>query len=124
MGYSQHDDSDPLSHDKRGASVEAGDNSPGAHITALSDESGIAHSTLRYHLRILEREGLVTTVRDRGCRRVYPATTEPAAIERIAALKNEATARILETLARRGKLCGQALAAVLDRDVSTVTHHL
>lgn len=124
MGYSQHDDSDPLAHDNRATIVEAVDDSPGAHVTAVSNRSGIPLSTVRYHLRILEREGHVTTVRDRGCRRVYPATTEPAAIDLAAALRNEATARIIDTLARRGELSGDALAAALDRDASTVTHHL
>jgi predicted transcriptional regulator len=44
---------------------------PGIHFSALREEFGMANGVTAYHLHILEREGLVTSVRDRKLKRFY-----------------------------------------------------
>ncbi|UPW02221.1 ArsR family transcriptional regulator [Halorussus gelatinilyticus] len=79
-------------------------------------------STARHHLDVLEDEGLVTAVKVRGKRRFYPGRAENA--ELVAALGDEGTAPVLHALARLGDTHGGLLADELDRDPSTVSHHL
>lgn len=124
LQYSRHDDSDPLKHDTRPAIFDAIDDSPGLSLTELSEQTNVSISTLRHHLRVLEREDLIASERVRGSRRVYPAYTEPEAIELAAALNDEATAPIVNALARLNQATVSDLAEAIDRDDSTVTHHL
>lgn len=120
--YSQHDDSDPLEHEKRAAVFEAVTDSPGVYLAALTEQLDVSRSTLRHHLRVLEGEDLIAAARVRGYRRFYPAHTE--AVELAAALNDEATAPIVDALARLDTASVSGLADVVDRDVSTVTYHL
>lgn len=122
LRYSQHDDSDPLEHEKRATVFEAVEDSPGVYLAELSEQLDVSRSTLRHHVRVLEAEGLIAAARVRGYRRFYPAHTE--AVELAAALNDEATAPIVDALARLGTASVTALADVIDRDISTVTYHL
>src|SRR5581483_1288880 len=47
--------------------------SPGATVTQLMRETGLAEVVVRYHLRFLETHGVIHTVRDGRARRSYPA---------------------------------------------------
>lgn len=82
----------------------------------------MSHSTLRHHVRVLEREDLLVTARVRGRRQLYP--THMGAIELAAALNDESTAPIVDTLARLGSATTHELADVIERDESTVSYHL
>lgn len=120
--YSKHDESDPLDHEKREAVFEAVDDSPGVYLAELSDRLDLTRSTLRHHVRVLEHEDLIAAAKVRGYRRFYPAHTDE--IELAAAMNDEATAPIVDALARLGEASVSALADTVDRDVSTVTYHL
>lgn len=120
--YSQYDDSDPLAHENRAAVFEAVTDSPGVYLAELSDRLDISRSTLRHHVQVLEGEDLIAIARVRGYRRFYPAHTE--AVELAAAMNDEATAPIVDALARLGTASVSGLADAIDRDVSTVTYHL
>lgn len=120
--YSRRDDSDPLAHDKRSAAYELIQRSPGVNPSALADRLDIPLSTTRHHLRVLEQEGLVKDRKIAGKRRFVALGTE--ASEHVAALRDTATARVLRVLARHGPSSVSGLAEYLERDPSTVTHHL
>ncbi|PSP57437.1 hypothetical protein BRC82_00340 [Halobacteriales archaeon QS_1_67_19] len=120
--YSRWDDSDPLSNETRVALYEEIEQSPGGYLSEICDRTGVAVSTARHHLDVLEAEGLVTTAKVRGKRRYYPAHVENAAV--VTALEDESTAAILRALARVGACHGGRLADELDRDPSTISHHL
>lgn len=122
FGYSRFDDSDPLEHDRRAALYERVEDSPGLSLTSLAEETDVPLSSARYHLRVLEREGLVVDRKIRGKRRFVPPGADND--ERVAALRDEATARVLDALARNGPSSVSALADDLERDPSTVCHHL
>jgi DNA-binding transcriptional ArsR family regulator len=122
LGYSRYDDSDPLDHDARAALYDAVQAQPGVYLSELSERAGVNLSTARHHVRVLEDENLVTSAKPRGKRRYYPSTAED--FELPAALSEPATAAVLEALAELGDAHVGLLADELDRDPSTVSHHL
>lgn len=122
IGYQRYDDSDPLAHETRSALLEAIEDGDEPYLAALARAADVPLSTARYHLKILEHESEVRSVKLRGKRLYVPAGEEPSALE--AALADDGAAAVLETLANRGPETVSGLAATLGRDVSTVTHHL
>ena len=120
-GYALHS-GDTLEHDTRAELASAIEDNPGAYLSELADASDASMSTVRYHLKVLERETVVTPVKIRGKRRYFPGD-EPAD-ELAAAMADDATESVLQALATVGPASVSALADELDRDPSTVTHHL
>jgi DNA-binding transcriptional ArsR family regulator len=121
-GYSRHDDSNPLDHDTRQALCEAIGSTPGIYLADLAERTGVPVSTVRYHVRVLAEEGVITTAKRRGKRRYYPAAADDVALAD--ALSEPAKAAVLRALAEHGEAHVGLLADELDRDPSTVTHHL
>jgi DNA-binding transcriptional ArsR family regulator len=119
--YSQYDDSDPLEHDRRRAIYETIEAEPGSYLSQLSDDTEVPLSTVRHHVRILEEEGLITTSKHTGKRRYF---REGADAELQAALAEPAKRDVLEALAALGRAHNGRLADELERDPSTVSHHL
>lgn len=122
LRYSRYDDSDPLEHEARERVYEIVNESPGAYLSELSDEADLPLSTTRHHIKVLEREDLVSGAKLRGKRRFYPAYAE--GIELAAALNDDSTASIIDAIARIGAASVSDLADDLDRDPSTISHHL
>lgn len=122
LGYSRHDDSDPLANDRREAIYERIERSPGIHVTKLADETRTHRSTVRYHLRMLDREGLIAGETVRGKHRLY--TTDAADATVLAALSDAATADLLRTIERVEPASVSVLATELDRAPSTISYHL
>lgn len=120
--YSRYDQSDPLDNDNRQAIHADVTSSPGTYVAEIAARLDLTTSTVRYHVRILEEEGLLRTKRVLGKRRVLPSETGDVGLA--AALNDEATAAVLEAVYRRGATDGAELAAALDRAPSTVSHHL
>ncbi|MFQ3318535.1 MAG: putative transcriptional regulator [Natronomonas sp.] len=122
LRYSRHDDSDPLEHEAREQVYEIVNDEPGSYLSEVSEEADLPLSTARHHIKVLEREGLVSGTKLRGKRRYYPAYAE--GIELAAALNDEATASIIDAIARLGAASVSDLADELGRDPSTISHHL
>lgn len=122
FGYQRFDDSNPLAHTGREQLYECIRAEPGVHLSAVSESADLPLSTARYHLRILEHEGLVRGVKLNGKRRFFPPDVEAEAL--VAALAEDATATVLRSLVREGPGSVSELADRLDRDPSTVSHHL
>ncbi|WP_226041800.1 helix-turn-helix domain-containing protein [Natrinema sp. DC36] len=119
--YSRYDDSDPLEHDCRAAIYETVRKQPGAYLSEVSDRTEVPLSTVRHHVRILEDEGLVTARKVNGKRRYF---LEGDDAELLAALAEPAKREVLETIAEFGRAPNGRLADALERDPSTVSHHL
>ena len=122
LGYKRYSDDDPLEHEAREQLYNAICDSPGASLSEISDDAGVPLQTARYHLRILDFENLVNHESIRGRRRYYPINAQWAELE--AALNDDSTASIIETLAADGPTSVSSLADALDRDPSTISHHL
>lgn len=122
LRYSRHDDSDPLDHETRIRVFETIEASPGAYLSEVAHRADLPISTTRHHVRVLEREDILGAAKVRGKRRFYPANT--TGIELAAALNDDATAALLDVVARLGAASVSTLADELGRDPSTVSHHL
>jgi predicted transcriptional regulator len=121
-GYSRYDFEDPFENENRATLYETVEESPGINLTSLVEETGLAESTVRYHLRVLEHEGEIEATKVRGRRRYVPKTGGD--IELVAALEEDATKEVLEALLENEPATGTALADTLEKDKSTVSHHL
>lgn len=122
IGYSRYDDSDPLTHATRAELYERIAESPGTYLSELSEQTDVPTSTVRHHLDVLVNEGVVTTANVRGRRRYFSLDAGDEALA--AALEDDASAAVIECLARTGPASVSTVAEELDRDVSTVSHHL
>ena len=122
LRYSRYDDSDPLEHEARSRVYEIINDTPGAYLSELSEEADLPLSTTRHHIKVLEREDLVSGAKLRGKRRFYPAYSD--GLELAAALNDDSTAAVLDTIGRLGAASVSDLADELDRDPSTISHHL
>ena len=124
LRYSRWDDSDPLEHDVRREIYDTVEDAPGIYLSKIDEQTDRSLSSLRHHLRILEEENLLTTEKVRGKRRYFPVTRGADDPALVAALDDPATETILTTLAEEGPSSGGDLSEALDRDPSTVSHHL
>lgn len=129
IGYSRFDDhSDPLEHDTRAQIHETVVESPGIYLAAVADRTTTELSTVRYHCRILDSEGLLDHRQIDGHHCLFPGGgfDSDGADERAlqAALQNDAQAAVLRAVYRDEAVSVTALAATLGRADSTVSYHL
>lgn len=122
IGYKRYSDDDPLEHEARKRLYETIESSPGSYLAEISEQADVPKQTARYHLRILAFENLVSQESIRGRQRYFPVGSEWAELE--AALNDESTAAIIESLNRDGPDSVSGLAERLGKDPSTVSHHL
>ncbi len=122
LRYSRYDNSDPLENDVRSRVYGIIEQSPGTYISEVSEQVSASRSTVRYHVRILEDEGLIVGDADGGKHRFYPGGSDDPALE--AAMNDDATARVLDSIARLEPAAVSALAEDLDRAPGTVSYHL
>ncbi|SFL12657.1 Helix-turn-helix domain-containing protein [Halogranum rubrum] len=120
-GYARHDFS-PLDNEVRNEVFRAITDSPGAYVAAVADETDIPRSTVRYHVRVLEREGLVFSEKIRGKQRHFPSDDDHPTLT--AALADDTVATVMSAVAQTEPATTSELAAELDRAPSTVSHHL
>lgn len=118
-------DDGSLGHEARQEIYDAIVDTPGIYLSAISDETDIPLGTVRHHVRILKDENLVSSRKVRGKRRHFPVGLAPTNdAELRAALDDEATAAVVDALARSRTATVSELAARLERDPSTISHHL
>jgi len=96
--------------------------SPGIYLSRLSERSDVPRSTVRYHVRVLERERLVRSEKLRGRRRFVPVDVADADLA--AALHDDATAPVVDAISRRGPASVSTLADELDVSAATASYHL
>lgn len=121
-GYSRYDGSDPLENDVRERVYEAVLESPGTYPVELAETVGSSRSTVRYHVRVLEEEGLIDGEKLRGKRRYFPPNSDDATLA--AALADDASESVLTAIERLEPVTVSRLATDLDRAPSTVSYHL
>jgi DNA-binding transcriptional ArsR family regulator len=125
LQYSRFDDSDPLAHESRREIYHKVETDPGVHLSELANATDASLSTVRHHLRILDEENLISSQKVHGNRCYYRGDAiSEVNIELRIALEKSTTRRLLERLADRGAAQTTTLADDLDRDPSTVSHHL
>lgn len=124
LGYSRSDGSDPLDHETRRAIYETVVSTPAVHLAGVADSIDVPVSTVTYHSRVLDAEGLLDIRRIRGRTRLYPVSIAASSPMLDAALAEESTATVLLAVRRLEPASVRTLAGELDRSSSTVSHHL
>ncbi|MFA5943824.1 MAG: hypothetical protein WC876_05085 [Candidatus Thermoplasmatota archaeon] len=98
---------------------------PGIHLRELHRVTGLAAGTLRHHLQVLEREGIVLASPAGGykCYTLARGTARGLAAA-APALKTAAARRILEGVVRSGVLTMGEVAVFAGLGPSTANHHV
>ena len=120
--YRSRDGSDPLEHETRARIHDLVAESPGRTLSDLSTELDTPLSTVRHHVKILERERVVVTRKLRGNRRLYPLGAENA--ELVAALREDSSAAVLAALHEQGRATVGDVVDRVEKSYSTVSYHL
>lgn len=121
--YSRYGESDPLAHPTRRALREAVAGAPGKSMTGVAREIGVPVSTARYHLRVLEGDGIVDRHRIDGNARLYPAEFDGDR-ELAAVLSASAPAAVVDAVRAAEPVSVTALAARTDLADSTASYHI
>lgn len=122
LRYGRHDGSDPLEHETRERIHERVSAAPGRTLTELSEALDTPLSTVRHHVKVLERERVVVSRKLRGNRRLYPLGAEHA--ELAAALHEESSAAVLAALHDQGRATVGEVVDHVEKSYSTVSYHL
>lgn len=123
-GANGTDDDPGFENERREAIYREVAESPGRYIAALATSTGIPESTVRYHVRVLEDEGLVRSALIRGKRHCYLPGTDRWVATLEAALDDDSTAPFIGAIARLEPATVTTLAEAVDVAPSTASHHL
>ena len=93
---------------------------PGAHMNAMRDRFGLSNGEVAYHLRVLEREGLVSSMSDGLKRRFYPGERA----ERPGAELSEAQKLLIFLMEKNPGATGVELARLAGSSPQVVNYHL
>ncbi len=114
-----------LEHPSRRAMHDLIQAEPGIDPPTVASRLGFAWSTANHHLRILERGGIVSKVRDGRHMRLFPAVgIAPKERSALAVLRNESTRRVLELVQASPGVDRRALAKRLGVTPPAVAWHL
>lgn len=99
---------------------------PGIHLRELHREIGCAMGALQYHLRILESEGLVVSLRHGNVRHLFtPDFSSEERVQRLAAMaRNPVVNSILSECAKNGQTTQAEISRTLDVDKSLVSYYV
>jgi len=126
-GYARVHGDEVLEHPGRAEVYERVKAFPGVNFVQLSQQVGFGASTLNYHLRVLERNGYVTSVRDGRYLRFFDRASGAYAGARklaVSALRNETTAAMAKHIRDNPGVAQCDLAARFQVTASTVTWHI
>lgn len=121
IGLHRADTEGVLEQSTRAAIYAALQESPGASLAGVAAAVGVTKSTVRYHVDVLRRAGVVDTTEVAGETRVATAEND---VEAAAATSAESTGRILAAVAEHEPASVTEIATTVDRAPSTVSHHL
>ncbi len=99
---------------------------PGIHLRELHRELGCAMGALQYHLRILEREGQIVSLRNGNSRHFFtPDFSSEERVQRLAAMaRNPVVNSILSECAKNGLTTQAEISRSLNIDKSLVSYYV
>jgi predicted transcriptional regulator len=99
---------------------------PGIHLRELHREIGCAMGALQYHLRNLEAEGLVVSLRHGNVRHLFtPDFTSEERVQRLVAMaRNPVVSSILSECAKNGRTTQAEISRTLDVDKSLISYYV
>lgn len=126
-GYARVHGGEVLEHPGRAEVYERVKAFPGVNFVQLSQQVQFGASTLNYHLRVLEKNGYIASVRDGRYLRFFDRTCGAYAGTRkmaVSALRNETSAAMAKHIRDHPGVAQCDLAAAFKVTPSTVTWHI
>lgn len=123
--YSRIQKSELLDHEVRETLYQVIQTEPGIHAHALSEKAEIGWGTTVYHLRLMERNRLITSERKGRYRRFFPAAGFLAKKrEVLSVLQNDTTNAIARLVLKKPGLNQKAVCEELDISPSLANWHM
>lgn len=97
---------------------------PGIRFLELQRESDIAHGTLEYYLKKLERTGIFRVQRHGKVTRIFPKEFDQSEMNIMSFLRQETSRRLLLCMLQKGKASFKELVDNVEVGPSTVSWHL
>jgi len=98
---------------------------PGIRIKDLEVLTKINRSTLRYHIDVLDSEGLLISIKLGTERLLFPRDFfSKEELELLAVLKSEPKRKLLKLIVQNGGMSARQIADVMGLNLKTVHHHL
>jgi len=94
---------------------------PGSHFNAIKDSLDLNNGTLAYHLNVLEKEGIIRSVKDGKFRRFFPSEMK---IPNNGELPTKVQRLILEIVLETPAISQKEISRILGLSQSTVSYHL
>lgn len=115
-----------FTHHTRQALYDHIETTPAIHLSDLGKRVEASFSTVRHHLRELERDNHITSKKISSRRRYFTTrvTKEDGLDTELYSALTDAPDSLVRALDATDDLYGTELAAATDRDVSTISHHL
>ncbi len=101
-------------------------NNPSTNIEELSKNLNINRSTLRYHVKILEDSGRVTTKKIGRCRRIYQNSMRFDSNQKFVAaiMRQNSKSKILKSIIKNPGINNGEISEITGLEKSTVTKHV
>lgn len=123
-GYTRYGEGSPLEHPVRSDVVDVATRLPGVKLPDVVRSVDASSGSVRYHVRVLEREDHLATATVWGATRLYPADVEESTFELHAALRDDSRSSVLRAIEGADPATPTSIAEQIDRAPSTVSHHL
>ncbi|MFO7991346.1 MAG: helix-turn-helix domain-containing protein [Thermoplasmata archaeon] len=115
----------PLELEPRKKTYNAIDENPGVHLRELDRLIDVPLGTIRYHLRVLEKRGLIVARKEGKYKRYYvKGTVDKTDKDKLAVLRKELPRTIILFLLEYPGSTHGDIAEVMDVAPSTISYHL
>lgn len=111
-----------LENRKRSKVLSFIEKNPGLSIAQLQNETGINRNTLKYHIRILEREGLISSVKVGNKRLLF--TDKPADLTFLVVKNSERKSQIMSILSEGDGLKLKEVSKRMNISFKLLYHHV
>jgi predicted transcriptional regulator len=92
---------------------------PGAHYNQIKYDLDLNNGSLAYHLKVLEREGYIKSMRDGMYKRFYPSSAKVPK-ERLTPMQR----RIVEQIRKRDGVSQARIAKLIEESPQVVNYHM
>lgn len=97
---------------------------PGIHLSKIAKTLEMNVSLVEYHLRFLEKNKLIKSIKEEGFKRYFPRKEKVESKEKLSELRKEVPLKIVLVLLKEGNMTHKELLKEVDISASTLSYHL